>query len=112
MNTNATVARIWRGWTTVANADAYQRIAEREVFPAIMGREIPGLISAHLMRSHDVVDGEVEFTTVIWFEDLDSVRTFMGADYRRAHLPDNARAVLERFETEASHFHISGRFSA
>ena len=73
MAANAAVARIWHGWTTVENADAYQAIAQGEVFPAIFERRIPGLVGAQLMRADDVVDGEVEFTTIIWFESLDSV---------------------------------------
>ena len=111
MATNATVARIWRGWTTVDNADAYQAVVKGEVFPAIFERHIPGLVSAQLMRADDVVDGEVEFTTIIWFESLDSVKNFMGEDYRRAHMPDNARAVLKRFDSEAKHFHVFGEFA-
>lgn len=111
MNTNAKVARLWHGWTTVENADAYRAVAEGEVFPAIMERRIPGLVSAHLMRADDVVDGEVEFTTIIWFESLDSVKNFMGDDYRNAHLPENAKAVLKRFDSEAKHFHVVGKFA-
>ena len=111
MDTNGAVARIWRGWTTVENADAYQAIAEDEVFPAIIERRIPGLVSAQVMRADDVIDGEVEFTTIIWFESLDSVKNFMGEDYRQAHMPENARAVLKRFESEAKHFHLVGAFA-
>lgn len=110
MQPGAGVARVWRGWTTVENADAYQAVAEGEVFPAIMRRGIPGLLGAHLMRADDVVDGEVEFTTIIWFDGLDSVKGLMGEDYRRAHLPERARAVLQRFDAEAHHFHVTGRF--
>lgn len=110
MAANAAVARIWHGWTTVENADAYQAIAQGEVFPAIFERRIPGLVGAQLMRADDVVDGEVEFTTIIWFESLDSVKSFIGEDYRRAHMPDNARAVLKRFDAEAKHFHLFGEF--
>ena len=111
MSERPAVARIWRGWTTVDDADAYQRIAETEVFPAILDRGIPGLLGASLMRADDVVDGEVEFTTIIWFADLDGVKAFMGEDYRRAHMPDNAQAVLERFDSEAKHFHLVGEFA-
>ena len=111
MSTYPTVARIWREWTTVENADAYQAIAETEVFPDVIGRRIPGLVSANLMRADDVVDGEVEFTTIIWFEDLDSVKNFMGEEYRRAHMPENARAVLKRYDAEAKHFHLVGEFA-
>ena len=110
MATNAPVARIWHGWTTVDNADAYQSVVEGEVFPAIFERHIPGLVSAQLMRANDVVDGEVEFTTIIWFESLDSVKNFMGKDYRQAHMPDNARAELKRFDAVAKHFHVFGEF--
>jgi heme-degrading monooxygenase HmoA len=73
--------------------------------------DIPGLVSAHLMRADEVENGEVEFTTIIWFESLDSVKNFMGEDYRRAHVPENAQAVLKRFESEAKHFHILGYFT-
>ena len=111
MGTNATVARIWRGWTTVENADAYQAVAANEVFPAIIHRDIPGLVAARLMRADDVVNGEVEFTTIIWFDSLDSVKNFMGEDYRRAHVPEHAEAVLKRFDSEATHFHIVGDFA-
>lgn len=111
METGPPVARIWRGWTTVENADAYQAVAEGEVFPAIVDRTIPGLLRAQVMRADDVVNGEIEFTTIIWFDSLDSVRNFMGEDYRRAHLPDSARAVLARFESEAKHFHLVGEFA-
>ena len=34
----AAVARIWHGWTTVGNADAYQSVVENQVFPDIFAR--------------------------------------------------------------------------
>jgi len=105
-----TVARIWRGWTTVENADAYQRVVDGEVLPAIFDRSIPGLISAHLMRADMVENEEVEFITIMWFESIDSVKNFMGEDYRRSHVPENAQVVLKRFDTEAKHFHILDHF--
>ena len=108
---DAGIARVWRGWTTPDNADAYERIARTEVFPAIMERNIPGLIEAHVMRADDVADGEVEFTTIIWFDSIESVKGFMGENYREAHLPKSARAVLERFDSQATHLHVTGRFA-
>ena len=110
MAANATVARIWHGWTTVENADAYQEVVEGEVLPAIFERHIPGLVSAHLLRGEKVDNGEVEFTTIMWFDSLDSVKNFMGEDYQRAHVPENAQAVLKRFESEAKHSHILDYF--
>jgi antibiotic biosynthesis monooxygenase (ABM) superfamily enzyme len=106
MPEDAAIARVWRGWTTAEDADAYQAIAVNDVFPAILAREIPGLISAQVMRADDTVNDEVEFTTIIWFDSLDSVKGFMGENYRQAHLPEIARAVLKRFESEAKHFRL------
>lgn len=107
----ATIARIWRGWTTVENADAYQTVVHGEVLPEIFARQIPGLIGAHLMRASEPIDGEVEFTTVMWFESLDSVKAFMGDDYTTSHVPANARAVLQRFDPEALHLDLIDYFS-
>ena len=111
MESKPKVARIWRGWTTIENADAYEAVAREQVFPDIIQRGIPGLVSADLLRADSQEGGEVEFTTIIWFEDLESVMDFMGEDYRRAHVPDNARAVLSRFDSEAKHFHLVGEFA-
>lgn len=112
MAMNATVARIWRGWTTIENADAYQEVVDEEVLPAIFARSIPGLLGAHLMRADEVVDEEVEFTTIMWFESLDSVKNFMGEDYQRSHVPENAQAVLKHFDSKAKHFHVLDYFSS
>ena len=43
------------------------------------------------------LDQEVEFITLLWFDSLDSVPSFMGEDYEVARVPDAARAVLARF---------------
>ena len=44
-------------------------------------------------------------------ESLDDVKSFIGEDYRRAHLPENARFVLKRCDATAEHLHIIGHFS-
>ncbi len=41
------IARIWRGWTTPENADAYQRIVSEEVLPSIAGRNLAGYHGAY-----------------------------------------------------------------
>ena len=109
---DSAVARIWRGWTTVEDAEAYQRVVDGDVLPAIFERSIPGLVGAHLMRADMVENEEVEFTTIMWFESLDSVKNFMGENYRRSHVPENAQAVLKRFDAEAKHFHIVDYFAS
>jgi hypothetical protein len=57
------------------------------------------------------IDGEIEFSTLMWFDSIDSVRNFMGADYSLSHVPEAARAVLSRFESHAAHFDVLDRRS-
>jgi hypothetical protein len=85
------ICRIWRGWTTPDNAAAYERVVRGQVIPGIEAMTIPGFPHIDLMQW--AVGGEVEFTTVMWFEDLDAIRRFMGEDYTLSHVPAAARAV-------------------
>jgi heme-degrading monooxygenase HmoA len=98
------ISRIWHGWTTVENADAYERIVSTEVLPGIAARQIPGFRGAHLLRRP--LGDEVEFATIIWFDSIDNVRDFMGEDYAVAHVPPRAQAVLARYEERAQHYDV------
>jgi len=96
------IARIWRGWTTPENADAYQRIVSQEVLPGIVARDLDGYHGAYLLRRR--VDGEVEFATILLFDTLEQIRAFAGEDYEAAYVPPRARAVLARFDQRSAHY--------
>jgi len=96
------ICRLWRGWTTPGNADAYEAIVRGEVIPGIEARRIPGFRQIDLMR-RDAGD-EVEFQTLIWFDSLDAIKDFVGEDHSVSHVPDAARAVLKRFDERAAHY--------
>lgn len=64
------------------------------------------------MRAVEPRDGEIEFTTVMWFDRLASIENFIGAEYRRSHVPASAQAVLERFDAEALHLDVVDYFGA
>jgi heme-degrading monooxygenase HmoA len=101
------ICRIWHGWTTVENASRYEEIVRREVIPEIEARNIPGFRSIDLLR-RAAGDG-FEFGTITWFDDVDSVRAFVGEDYEVAHVPQRARDVLSRFEDRSAHFDVLDR---
>lgn len=101
------ICRLWRGWTTFQNADAYERIVRGEVIPGIEARKIPGLRQIDLMR-RDLGD-EVQFQTLMWFDSLDSIKAFVGEDYSVSHVPAAAQAVLKRFDERAAHFEVIDR---
>ncbi len=98
------ITRIWHGWTTHENADTYKELLEAEILPGIARKEIPGYRGAHLVRRP--LEDEVEFITLLWFDSLDSVRSFMGEDYEVAYVPDAARAVLARFDDRSQHYDV------
>jgi hypothetical protein len=52
---------------------------------------------------------EVEFTTIKWFDGIDAVRRFVGADYEAAHVPAIARTVLTRFDERSAHYDVLDR---
>ena len=101
------ICRLWRGWTTLDNADAYERVVRGEVIPGIEARKIPGFFHIDLMR-RDLGD-EVEFQTLMWFDSLDAIVDFMGEDYAVSHVPAAAQAVLTRFDERAAHYEVVER---
>jgi heme-degrading monooxygenase HmoA len=98
------IARIWHGWTTLDNADAYQHIVSTEVLPEIAARRLAGYHGAHLLRRS--LTDRVEFVTIMWFDSLDGVRAFQGGDYEAAHVPAAARAVLSEFDERSQHHEV------
>jgi hypothetical protein len=101
------ICRLWRGWTTPENADAYERIVRGEVIRAIEARRIAGFRHIDLMK-RDLGD-EVEFQTLMWFDSLDAIKAFVGEDYSVSHVPPQARAVLKRFDERAAHYEVIDR---
>ena len=98
------ISRIWHGWTTPANADAYEALLKSEIFVGIQDREIAGYRGIHLLR-RDLGD-EVEFVTIMWFDSLDAVRAFAGEDYEVAVVPPEARELLSRFDARSQHYEV------
>jgi hypothetical protein len=104
------ISRIWRGWTTPQNADAYESLLRGEIFPWIVNRRIAGFRHIELFRA--TVGDEVEFVTVMWFDSIDAVRTFAGEDYETGVVPDKARAILKRFDARSRHYEVRERRDA
>ncbi|HEX3050004.1 MAG TPA: hypothetical protein VHP83_05060 [Aggregatilineaceae bacterium] len=98
------ISRIWHGWTTPANANAYESLLRHEIFLNIQNRHIEGYRGIQLLRRN--VGDEVEFITIMTFESLDAVRAFAGEDYEAAVVPPNARLLLSDFDERSQHYEI------
>lgn len=99
------IVRIWRGWTHLSQADRYEAILLGQVIPGIQAMGVSGFQEIQLLR-RDAPDSEVEFTTLMWFESLEAVKAFAGEDYEGAHVPDEARRVLLRFDSRVDHHEL------
>ena len=98
------ISRLWHGWTTHENADAYEKLLQTEIFAGIAKRGIRGYRGIHLLR-RDVQDG-VEFVTIMWFDSVEDVRAFAGEDYEVAVVPPKARQLLSRFDGRSAHYEV------
>jgi hypothetical protein len=85
------IVRLWRGWTTVANADGYEELIRSTIFPHILDRGIDGLFRLDLYRRAGEV--ETEFMTVMWFTNHEAIVRFAGPDWETAVVPASARAM-------------------
>jgi heme-degrading monooxygenase HmoA len=98
------ISRIWHGWTTPANADAYEALLKSEVFTGIQNRQIVGYRGIHLFRRN--LGDEVEFITLMWFDSIEAVRAFAGEDYEVSVVPPRARKLLSRFDERSQHYDV------
>lgn len=98
------IIRVWHGWTTPANADAYEALLKGEIFPGIAAKRVAGYLGIELLRR--AVGDEVEFVTMMRFDDWAAVKRFAGEDFEAAYVPAKARAVLARFDERSRHYEL------
>lgn len=98
------IARIWHGYTTFENADTYENLLKSEVFPSIENKNIKGYKKITLLKR--VLEKEVEFITIMIFENLNAVKKFAGEEYQNSYVPQKAQQVLLRHDESSQHYEI------
>lgn len=98
------ITRIWHGYTTPERADEYEALLKAEVMKGIEAKNIAGLRNFDVLRRP--LGDEVEFITVMEFDSIDSVKAFVGEDHEQAYVPDEARAILSRFDERSQHYEV------
>jgi heme-degrading monooxygenase HmoA len=96
------IARIWRGWTTADDADAYAAYVDRT---GIRGYEVtPGNRGAWILRRAQT--DRAEILTLSFWDSLDAIRKFAGDDAEQAvFYPDDDRYLIDR-ELRVTHYEI------
>jgi heme-degrading monooxygenase HmoA len=96
------IARVWRGWTEHANANAYEQVFRTIVMPEL--EAVAGCRDAYLLRRESA--DEVEFLVMTMFESLSAIKDFAGQDYEIAVISSEAKQVLKRFDERAAHYEL------
>jgi len=96
------IARYWRGWTEIENADAYERLLKEKVLPGL--KDVDGYRGGYVLR-HDG-PREAEFVVLNLFDSLDAVKRFAGNEYSTAVFEPEAKKLLCRIEPVATHYEV------
>jgi hypothetical protein len=96
------IARHWRGWTELQNADAYETLLTSAVLPGL--RNIEGYRGGYVLR-HDG-PSETEFVVVNLFDSMAAVKQFAGPDCAVPVFEPEARALLSKVEPVARHYDV------
>jgi hypothetical protein len=102
------IKRIWRGWTSVDNAEEYQHLLNTTIVPGITARRIAGHHGTEILRERDPGGTEVQFITIMTFDSWEAVQEFAGGDGHGSVFPAQARAPLTRFDGHSAHFDVVG----
>jgi heme-degrading monooxygenase HmoA len=96
------IARHWRGWTRLKDADAYETLLKETVLPGL--KAVDGYRGGYVLRN----DGaeEAEFVVINFFDSLDAVKRFAGPDYAVAVFEPEAKRLLSRIEPMATHYEV------
>ena len=94
------IARIWRGWTSREDAEAYVRYMEEVGAPDSLGT--PGNRGFSVLHRPD--GAREEFLAISLWDSLESIHAFAGEDVEQAvFYPEDDRYLVER-ELTVSHF--------
>lgn len=76
------IARLRRDWTSMENANAYERLLREQVLPGL--QQIDGYRGGYILRNDG--NNEVEFVVMNLFDSLEAVRAFAGLTIRSPFL--------------------------
>jgi heme-degrading monooxygenase HmoA len=96
------IARLWRGWTSRENADAYERLLHERVLPGL--KRLDGYRGGYILRQES--SEEVEFVVMNLFESLEAVQAFAGTEYTVPVFEPEARQLLSKVEPIAHHYEV------
>ncbi len=77
------------------------KFIKQEIFEGIANKKMKGYKGIQLLKRE--VNGEFEFTTIMWFENITTVKEFMGEEYETAYVLPQAQKLLLRYDKKSIH---------
>jgi heme-degrading monooxygenase HmoA len=96
------IARVWSAQSTPAQAPAYVEHLRSQVLPTV--RTVDGYVGAMLLEQ--VVPNAVEIIVITFWQSVDAIRGFAGADLEGAVVADEAAALLTQFDRRVRHYEV------
>jgi heme-degrading monooxygenase HmoA len=97
------IARIWNGSTAPADADRYLTHLQQNVMPELTA--IDGYRGIQVLR-RDTKD-VTEFIVTTFWQSMEAIRDFTGADSGVAVVAPQAQAILGRYDRHAKHYEVA-----
>ena len=96
------IARVWHGRTLAAKADAYQNYLNATGVARMLRTE--GNHGVEVLRRSD--GPRTDFVVISYWESIEAVQRFAGADYGKAVILDRDREYLVEVEPEVVHYEV------
>ncbi|WP_242917713.1 antibiotic biosynthesis monooxygenase family protein [Pontibacter liquoris] len=97
------IARHWTGWLKPGEVANYEQHLTQHLFPEL--KQLPGYISTTVYRRQ--VTDAVEFLVITHWTSMEAIRQFAGDDPDKAVIPEEARKMMVRYDTEARHYQVA-----
>ena len=100
------IARVWTGWTDIADAPEYERYMHRVALPGYA--DVEGNKAVIMLRRDAPGTGRTEFTMLSLWTSMDAIRAFAGDDPSRAVFYDQDDDFLVEREMTVRHYVVYG----
>ena len=96
------IARIWHGTTKVEDLEAYTEFTKKRAIPDYSKTE--GFIKLSFFRR--IENSIAHFTLITYWENLDVIKNFAGADIEKAKYYPEDQNYLLQFEEKVIHYEV------
>lgn len=97
------IARVWKGYAAPEKAPLYLEHLRHNVFPEL--EQIDGYRGANVLQKTE--NGEVEFIVLTYWQSMDAIRQFAGADAAVAVVAPAAQAILRAYDATVTHYDMA-----